>query len=88
MIATLGLAVVLLAQQPATLDGLLEKHADASRQAKTFEELAVLARKTLAEILKLLESKPDAETAARGRAIAADICADLEDYDGAETQAK
>ena len=88
MIATLGLAVVLLAQQPATLDGLLEKHAEASRQAKTFEELAVLARKTLAEILKLLESKPDAETAARGRAIAADICADLEDYDGAETQAK
>ena len=88
MLATLSLAVVLLIQEPVTLDGLLSKHADASRQAKTFDELAVLARKTLAEILKLMETKLEAETAARARAIACDICADLEDYDGAEAHAK
>jgi tetratricopeptide (TPR) repeat protein len=88
MWATLGLAALLMAQQPATLDALMARHTEASRKAKTFDELAGLARKTLADLLKFLESKPDAESAARARAIAADICTDLEDYDGAEAHLK
>ena len=88
MIATLCLAAVLFAQEPGPLDALLARHGEAIHKAKTYEELAAAAKNTLDGIVKLLDSNPDAETAARGRAIAADICADLEDFDGAELHAR
>jgi tetratricopeptide (TPR) repeat protein len=88
MIATLALAAVLLAQDPPDLDALLSRHQDAARKAKTYDELTAAARATLAEIVKLLGGKIAPETAARARAIASDICADLEDYEGAESHAR
>jgi TolA-binding protein len=88
MIATLTLAAVLLAQAQSPLDALIARHAEAVRKAKTFDEITAATKKTLAEILKVLESKLDSETVARARAIAADICGDLEDYDGAEAHAR
>src|SRR5688572_31678396 len=88
MSALLWFAAALLAQEPATLDALMARHKEAAQKAKTFDELTASARSTLAAVLKLLEAKPDAATAARARAIASDICADLEDYDGAEAHAK
>ena len=88
MSALLWFAATLLAQEPSTLDALIARHTEAAQKAKTFDELTASARATLAAIQKLLETKLDAETAARARAIACDICADLEDFDGAEAHAK
>jgi tetratricopeptide (TPR) repeat protein len=88
MMTTLSLAVVLLAQDPLQLDAILSRHQDAARRAKTYDELAAAARATLGEILKMLDAKPDAEAAARGRAIASDICGDLDDFAAAESHAR
>lgn len=88
MLATLSLAAVLFTQDPGTLDAILARHSDTIRRAKTYEDLVVAARNTLAEVVKLLEKPPDEESAARARAIASDICGDLEDYDGAEAHAR
>src|SRR5688572_13607876 len=88
MIATLTLAAILLAQQAGPLDALLARHGDAIRRAKTYDELAAAAKSTLAELTKLIESPPDAESAARARAIACDILGDLGDFAGAEHQAR
>lgn len=84
MFATLTLAAVLLAQSAESLDAILERHKETIRRAKTFDELAAAARKTLGEVEKLLQKPPDAESGARGRAIAADICSDLDDPAAAE----
>src|SRR5688572_6984114 len=88
MLATLGLAAILFTQDPGTLDAILARHGDTIRRAKTYEDLVAAARKTLTEVVKFLEKPPDDESAARGRAIASDICGDLEDYDGAEAHAR
>ncbi len=88
MIATLSLAAILLAQEPGPLDAILSRHADTIQKAKTYDDLVGAAKNTLAEIVKLLESGPDAESAARARAIASDICVDLGDFDGAEAHAR
>lgn len=88
MIATLCLTAALLAQEPGPLDDILSKHADTVRAAKTYDELTAAARRTLEEIVKFLDGKPDAESAGRARAIASDICAGLEDFDGAEKHAR
>ena len=88
MIATLCLAALLLAQEPGPLDALLARHEDSIRKAKTYDELVVAARATLAEIEKFIKTGPDAESAARARKIASDICADLEDFDGAEAHVR
>ncbi|HKS16354.1 MAG TPA: redoxin domain-containing protein [Planctomycetota bacterium] len=88
MIATLTLAALLFAQASRPLDDLIARHTEAVRKAKTFDDISAAAKKTLADIVKFIESKPDSESAARARAIACDICADLEDYEGAEAHAK
>lgn len=88
MIATLTLAAVLLAQGPSPLDTIIARHGDALRRAKTYDDLTAAARATLAEVVKFIDSKPDSESGARARAIACEICADLEDYDGSEAHAR
>lgn len=88
MIATLCLAAILLAQEPGPLDALLSRHKDAIRRARTFDDLTAVAKNTLAELTKLLDSTLDAESAARARAIACDVCADLGDFDAAEAHAR
>jgi tetratricopeptide (TPR) repeat protein len=88
MIATLCLAAILLAQEPGPVDALLSRHQDAIRRAKTFDELTAVAKNTLAELAKLLDTKLDPESAARARAISCDICADLGDFDAAEAHAR
>jgi hypothetical protein len=84
MFATLTIAAVLFAQAADTLDTILDRHRESIRRAKAFDELAAAARKTLGEVEKFLQKPPDAESGARGLAIAADICSDLDDLPGAE----
>jgi peroxiredoxin len=82
------LAALVLLQQPGPVDAIWSRHSENVRKAKTFDEITAVARKTLAEIVALIDSKPEAETAARARAIAVDISADLEDYAAAEGHAR
>src|SRR5688572_30153357 len=84
MFATVTLAALLFVQAAETLDAILARHGETIRRAKTFEELTAAARKTLGEVEKFLQKPPDSESAARGRAIAADICSDLDDHAAAE----
>jgi tetratricopeptide (TPR) repeat protein len=88
MKALLLAAAILVSQDGGSLEAIVNRHKEAVRKAKTFDDGISAARATLAEIEKFLETARDGEPAARARFIAADLSARLDDFAGAAAHAR